>query len=333
MRNKLLKRFIVLFLCVIFAFGIGNIAMAANNNLIMNKEYEKYTVYSSTLGRQYVKFNSTGQAEFGVTSYVADKNKSYNPKSYVFYQGKKYYILGGAGDIAKYQVDGSEVTMKVYSVVYDDDGNEKEVYLDINLRIRADGSLQVIQSPFSMLKAGDILTLPSSDKQSADVKITLSKTKVTGNGKAQKPKVTVKYDGKKLSSKYYSVSYSSNKYPGLATVTVKGKGTYKNKISATKLNFVITPAKMKAPTVKVGKASLKVSCKALIKVDGYEVQISTKKKFNSDVQKYTTTSSKTKSITGLKSKKTYYVRTRAYKTINGTKYYGSWSSAKKVKTK
>lgn len=38
-------------------------------------------------------------------------------------------------------------------------------------------------------------------------------------------------------------------------------------------------------------------------------------------------------VSKLKAKKKYYVRVRAYKTVNGTKYYGAWSKTKTVKTK
>ncbi|MCD7737103.1 MAG: hypothetical protein LUI07_09125 [Lachnospiraceae bacterium] len=40
----------------------------------------------------------------------------------------------------------------------------------------------------------------------------------------------------------------------------------------------------------------------------------------------------TVTITGLKKTTTYYVRIRTYKTVDGKKYYFSWSSIKKIKT-
>ncbi|MBR3738652.1 MAG: calcineurin-like phosphoesterase, partial [Eubacterium sp.] len=67
---------------------------------------------------------------------------------------------------------------------------------------------------------------------------------------------------------------------------------------------------------------------------GSQIQYSTSSKFASaktgTVSKNTTTSKK---ITKLKAKKTYYVRIRTYKTVSGKKYYSSWSSSKKIKTK
>ena len=53
------------------------------------------------------------------------------------------------------------------------------------------------------------------------------------------------------------------------------------------------------------------------------------------VSSKTTTTGKTSSTTlkKLKSKKTYYVRVRAYKELNGKKVYSAWSSVKKIKVK
>ncbi len=66
---------------------------------------------------------------------------------------------------------------------------------------------------------------------------------------------------------------------------------------------------------------------------GYQYQWSTSKNFKTNY--LTKTTKKTNvTISTSQSKKTYYVRVRAYKThSNGTKYYGKWSTVKKVKVK
>lgn len=66
---------------------------------------------------------------------------------------------------------------------------------------------------------------------------------------------------------------------------------------------------------------------------GYQYQWSTSKKFKKNY--LTKTTKKTNvTISTSKSRKTYYVRVRAYKThSNGKKYYGKWSKVKKVKVK
>lgn len=66
---------------------------------------------------------------------------------------------------------------------------------------------------------------------------------------------------------------------------------------------------------------------------GYQYQWSTSKNFKKNY--LTKTTKKTNvTISTSKSRKTYYVRVRAYKThSNGKKYYGKWSKVKKVKVK
>ena len=70
------------------------------------------------------------------------------------------------------------------------------------------------------------------------------------------------------------------------------------------------------------------------KITGYQVRYSLKSSMASSktktVKGYATTSTK---ITNLKSKKTYYVQVRTYKTVNGKTYYSPWSAKKSVKTK
>lgn len=83
-----------------------------------------------------------------------------------------------------------------------------------------------------------------------------------------------------------------------------------------------------------GKKKVTVKWKKKVDVSGYQIQYSTKSNF-ANSKKATVKGNKntSKTIKGLKSKKKYYFRLRAYKTINGQKYYSSWSKAKAVKVK
>ena len=82
------------------------------------------------------------------------------------------------------------------------------------------------------------------------------------------------------------------------------------------------------------KKAFTVKWKKVSGVDGYQIQYSTSKSFNSgktvSVKKGLLSSRKIKK---LKSKKTYYVRIRTYKTVNGKRYYSSWSKVKSVRTR
>ncbi len=165
-------------------------------------------------------------------------------------------------------------------------------------------------------------------------KISLSKTSYTYNGKVQKPTVTVKDSkGKTISSSNYTVSYSGDcKKVGTYTVTIKMKGNYSG---TTKLTFKINPTETKITKVTGGKKSVTVNIfKKTKEVTGYEIQYSTSKSFSKATTKTISKNSTTKyTIKSLSAKKTYYVRVRTYKTVNGKKYYSGWSTVKSVKTK
>lgn len=78
-----------------------------------------------------------------------------------------------------------------------------------------------------------------------------------------------------------------------------------------------------------GKA--KVTWKKLSSVDGYTIAYSANKNFSSAKTKTAGSLTKTATISKLKKGKTYYFRVRAYKNVNGSTFYGSWSNTKKVK--
>lgn len=84
-----------------------------------------------------------------------------------------------------------------------------------------------------------------------------------------------------------------------------------------------------------GKGKITVKWKLNKNNTGYRIAYSTKKNFaaGSTKMKSAGASSSVKTISGLKKGKTYYVRIQGYKTVNGKKQYGSWSSTKKVKIK
>ena len=164
--------------------------------------------------------------------------------------------------------------------------------------------------------------------------VKLSTTSYTYTGSVKKPSVVVKDSmGKTISTAHYTVTYASGrKNVGTYKVTVKFKGNY----SGTKtLTFKINPAKTTVKSLTAAKKALTVKwTKKAPQISGYQIQYSTTKSFKSyktkTVSSYKTTSTK---LTGLSAKKTYYVRVRTYKTVNGKKYYSGWSTIKYKKTK
>ena len=90
-------------------------------------------------------------------------------------------------------------------------------------------------------------------------------------------------------------------------------------------------AKAKIKSVKAAKKAFTAKWKAVKNADGYQISYKVGKK----TKKATVKGAKklSKKVKKLQSKKKYTVKVRAYKKVDGTKYYGGWSRAKKVKIK
>ena len=163
-----------------------------------------------------------------------------------------------------------------------------------------------------------------------------SKTVLVYNGKTQRPSVTVYNGNKKVSSKYYTVTYKKNKNTGYATVIVKGKSSYAK--YAGKAAFIIRPKQMRKPSVKsTAKKTLAVTWTRDAQATKYVVQYSQSSKFTGKTTKSVTISKNTirsTTLKGLTSGKYYYVRVRSYKVANGKNIYApSWSQSVRIKVK
>ncbi len=98
----------------------------------------------------------------------------------------------------------------------------------------------------------------------------------------------------------------------------------------------ISVKKIKLKSVKnTGKGKIKAAWTWYPYGDGYQIAYSTSKNFASDQTKRKSAGvfTDSKTISGLKKGKTYYVRVRAYQKSDGEKFYGAWSNVKKIKTK
>ena len=162
--------------------------------------------------------------------------------------------------------------------------------------------------------------------------VTLSTSTYAYDGKAKKPGVMVKLNGKTLKNGTdYSVTYSNNTKVGTAKVTIKGKGNYSGTVTKT---FKINPAKQEIQKLTAKSKAFFVDWAQKGSTTGYEIQYATNSKFTS-AKKVTITNKKTDktTVSKLSGKKKYYVRVRSYTTVKGTKYYGAWSASKSVTTK
>lgn len=85
----------------------------------------------------------------------------------------------------------------------------------------------------------------------------------------------------------------------------------------------------------LGNKKIKVSLdKAVANADGYVIRYSLKKSMTSAEKATIKDQAKlSRTISGLKAGKVYYVQVRAYKIVDGKKYYSKWSGKKKVTVK
>ncbi len=119
-----------------------------------------------------------------------------------------------------------------------------------------------------------------ADLSKATVKV--SKSSVTWNGKAQKPGVTVKFYGNTLKKNtHYTVSYSSNKEPGKATVTIKGKGLFGKTKKTAKFTINKASRTLSASNVVKSKSNKGKTFTITVKIKGNSGVDKTKPTFKS----------------------------------------------------
>lgn len=167
------------------------------------------------------------------------------------------------------------------------------------------------------------------------VKFTKASTVNSGycyTGTARKPPVNVYVGKKKLSSSNYSLSYKNNVNIGTATVTITGKGSYANYRST--VTFSIVPKKQSINLETRGYKG-RIYCTQTYDdtCDEYYAQVSDSSSFKKVITDLKMNNGwQTWYAYNLTSNKTYYVRVRSQKTINGKTYYGPWSAVKSIKT-
>ncbi len=177
-------------------------------------------------------------------------------------------------------------------------------------------------------------------KSQTTSQITLSWSKATGSSGYE----VCTYDSAK--KKWKSVgtttktSYTINKlkagtnykYKIRAYKTISGKKYYGQYTA--ELSTATKPSTAKISSLKTKSKTVTVNWKKVSNATGYEVYMATSK--NGKYSKKTTvTSNKTVKYTvkKLKKNKTYYFKIRTYKTVNGKKVYGAYSSIKSIKAK
>ena len=160
--------------------------------------------------------------------------------------------------------------------------------------------------------------------------VKLNRTSYTYTGKTIRPSVTVTVNGKKIGASAYKLYYKNNKNSGIGTVQVRGVGKY-SRINKT-LTFKILPPKTLLTGLKKANRSFTASWKKNIQATGYQIQYAADSRFTKERKTVTVgkQSATRYKISGLKNKKTYYVRIRSYKRVGKKVLYSSWSTVKKI---
>ena len=121
-------------------------------------------------------------------------------------------------------------------------------------------------------------------------------------------------------------------YPEINMAWLMSEDSYYN--SAATDTIGDAPAAIKKLSgVSAASKGFTAKWKKVSDIDGYQIAYSTKSNMSNPTIN-TIAPSKTKlKITKLSKKKTYYVKIRTYKNVNGVKNYSAWSTSKKIKTK
>ena len=157
--------------------------------------------------------------------------------------------------------------------------------------------------------------------------VKLSAKNFVYDGKAKKPGVTVsdRTGHKLVNNKEYTVTYASGrKNVGTYKVTVKFKGKYSGSKA---LSFIINPKSPVLTGFEEKSNGIKVTWKKMTaQVTGFQIQIASNTKFTKNKVQATVSDNKktSKLIKCSNPDKIRTCRIRAYKVVNGKKYYSEW---------
>ena len=252
--------------------------------------------YSKTAGDAAFALNPTA-AEGAAFTYTTDN--------------EKVATVDEKGNVTPAAAGTAVITIKATAENYKD----AELKVTVNVAAKEDPAIvSVAKTSYTKTQGNKAFTLSVKKNMTSTVTYKSSKKAV----------VTVDKNGK-----------VTVKAPGRAVITVTAKATGV-KTQIYKINVTVKPSvKLGASAKSTSKKSIKVTWKRNKKVTGYQVIVAKDKNLKKVVKKATITKN-TKlatTIKNLKSGKKYYVAVRAYKKATGGTVYGSWTTAKAVKTK
>lgn len=313
---------------------------AAGRTLVAGTDYTAACSNNTNVGTATAKIAFQGNYTGGISKSFQVKRLSISSAS-VTLSTTKYSYNGKdrkPGVTVKIQLASGTVTLKKdtdYTVSYSKDCKSIGTKTAV---IKGKGNYSGEISKTYTVVPEKATGLKLSSRGTSSLKVTCTKAKVSGCKYQFQLKQYNSATKKWEETAVKNVSSNSATFTGLDSGRVYAcyvriykkidSTTYKGSWSSV-MKAVTTPAKpVMSYAVRSGSKSIKAVWKAVSSATGYEIQYSTKSNFSSNVKtvkvKGKTTTSKT--ISGVKSSGTYYVRVRAYRTYNGKTYKGSWSS-------
>ena len=273
------------------------------------------------------------------SSITAAKDAVYNPGTYTVTAIGEDTFIGD--DLTSITIPNTITSIGAYAVGYDrfENGSEKKIYTKIPNFVIYGYSPTSAAASYAAANGFRYINIGSKPAQS-----------ISGASSFTKAYGSKAFNLGASASNGGALTYSSSNTKVAAvsangTVTIKGTGKAAITITASAtdvygggsktVNITITPKKVAGIKAKAGKKSMTVSWKKDTRASGYQITYAQNKKLTKGKKNVTVSKNKTtkKAIKKLKSKKTYYVKVRAYKKAGSQKLYGTYSAVKKVKVK
>lgn len=174
-----------------------------------------------------------------------------------------------------------------------------------------------------------VYTIKPITFNSKNLSVTFDKTSLVYYGSAVHPVMYVSFNGQPLVQDVdYKVTYSKNNAPGRATVKITGIGNFAGSVSKT---FIISPQKVNSVSIAKNSATTAtVSWGKVDKVSGYEILKYDANKNSFVHAVYASADSTSYKFTKLQNSALHSYVVKAYKTIDGDKYFGEQSDAVSV---
>lgn len=273
------------------------------------------------------------------SSVTASKDDVYNPGTYTVTSMKSDLLVGE--DLNSITIPNTVTSIGAYAVGYDkfENSSGKEIYSKIPNFIIYGYSPTSAAANYAAANGLRYINIGSKPAQT--ISGASSFTKAYGS-KAFNLGASAS-NGGALTFSSSNTKVAAVSASGVVTIKGTGKATITITAAATDLygggsktvNITVTPKKVAGIKAKAGKKSMTVSWKKDTKASGYQITYAQKKNFKKGKKNVTISKNKTtkRAIKKLKSKKTYYVKVRAYKKAGSQKLYGAYSAVKKVKVK